>query len=85
MTSTYQTDLTHETYQGWSNHATWNVALWLSNDEGLYHMARGWARHGYKSLSHQLVEAWGQYTPDGVDWQDNDLNLVELDEMLEEM
>jgi hypothetical protein len=24
-------------YQGWENHATWNVNLWLNNDEGTYH------------------------------------------------
>lgn len=24
-------------YQGWKNWETWNLALWLGNDEGLYH------------------------------------------------
>ena len=84
MTSTYQTDLTHETYNGWSKYQTWNVALWLGNDEGLYHLARGWAEHGYKSLSHMLIEMMPA-TPDGVKWNDSNLNICELDEMLTDM
>jgi hypothetical protein len=28
--------MTDTTYQGWSNRATWNVALWLNNDYSLY-------------------------------------------------
>ena len=28
------------TYNGWTNYETWNVALWLGNDEGLYRAYR---------------------------------------------
>ena len=84
MTSTYQTQLTDETFNGWTNYETWNVALWLGNDEGLYRMACEWAEHGYKSLSHQLMELMPS-TPDGVAWNDSSLNICELNEMLSEM
>ena len=35
-------------YNGWTNYETWNVALWLDNDQGTYEMMREWA-----------VEVWG--------------------------
>ena len=76
--------MTDTTYNGWTNYETWNVALWIGNDEFLYNEARNWAQHGYKSFSHQLVEMMGQTTPDGVDWQDNDLDVDELNEMMSE-
>lgn len=30
-------------YQGWENYETWNVALWLNNEEGNYKYWRGMA------------------------------------------
>ena len=84
MTTTFQTNLTDTTYNGWTNYETWNVALWLGNDEGLYNLARGFAEHGYKSLSHMLIEMSPE-TPDGVKWDDESLNVCELNEMLEEL
>jgi hypothetical protein len=39
-------------YQGWKNYKTWNVAMHIGNDHGLYQMARYMAEDGltYKRL-----------------------------------
>ena len=74
-----------QTYNGWANYETWNVALWLGNDEGMYTIARRYATHGYKSLSRLLVILFGHNTPDGVRWDDETLDHAELTEMLEEL
>ena len=84
MTSTYQTRIEDTTYNGWTNYETWNVALWIGNDEGLYDWARGLKKHGYKAFSRQLMDVLPE-TPDGVKWNDPAINIVELDEMMDEL
>mgnify|MGYP001274952929 FL=1 len=85
MTSTYQANLldTDTEYNGWTNYETWNAALWIGNDSGLYDIARQ-----AMDWSH-LLEIFMNYdipnTGDGVRWDDPKINAVEMDEMLEEI
>ena len=89
MTSTYQTQLTDTTYNGWTNYETWNVSLWIGNDEGLYHIAR--LCDTYEEFLNELCESLQSSllkdlsTPDGVSYKDAQLNIVELDEMIAEL
>jgi hypothetical protein len=39
MTTTFQRNALDISYNGWENYETWNVALWINNEEGLYHLA----------------------------------------------
>ena len=86
MTSTYQTRIQDTSYNGWTNYETWNVALWIQNDEGLYQWARDYRHYGYKRFAEALCEFSSfDATPDGVKWDDDSLNVCELDEMMEEL
>lgn len=68
---------------GWKNHATWNVALWIGNDEGLYGLAK---RAGtYAAFSEEMRELGSTETPDGVAWNDSALDIEALDEMISEL
>ena len=85
MTTTFQTNLTDTTYNGWTNYETWNVALWIGNDEGLYHLAR--EAKDYRTFV-DCLEACSfndAATRDGVKWNDPKVNAIELNEMLAEL
>ena len=84
MTSTYQTQLTDQTYNGWTNYETWNVALWIQNDEFMYDMAREYRHLGYKAFAEMMME-FKSSTPDDVKWDDDNLNICELNEMMEDL
>ena len=69
-------------YNGWTNYETWNVALWIQNEEPLYNMAR--QHHFYDQLL-EAIEPFTSETPDGVSWSDPAVNHSEINSMLREL
>lgn len=74
-------------YNGWANYDTWNVMLWLDNDEALYRstckyfeaVRRYRKRPTYKGLIEWLSEgSITARTPDDVLWLGDTLNYTEL-------
>jgi len=76
-------------YNGWRNYETWNISLWINNDEGLYRLAVDFMSK-YEGLQ-PYKDFIGGYdletteTPDRVDFSSTLLNYRELNEMMEEL
>ena len=86
--------LTDNTYNGWHNYSTWNVALWIGNEYPIYKDAVNYVRQcerldetvDYTQLADVIAIKYGSKTPDGVSWTDiSQLDTTELDEMLKEL
>ena len=75
------TDLPKRDYNGWSDWTTWNCALWIGNDEGLYEWAKGIRNYG------MFIELMREFdmkkTPDGAKWEEAD--FTEMQEMMDEL
>ena len=77
MTTTYQADFLDTSYNGWSNYQTFNVALWINNDEGLYHLAMDCG--DYETLVNTLYNEYGvTETKDGVKFNDPKVNVIQI-------
>ena len=86
-------------YNGWLNYETWNVALWIGNDEGLYDLARECDTYSdFVERMREIGEDCGMAapagfgmaaiyieTPDKVAWNDSGLDIPALDEMIREL
>ena len=70
-------------YNGWKNYETWNVALWIQNDEGLYNLFR--ESGSYAAGVEELREAGVIETPDKVAYNDSGLDLPALEECVKEL
>ena len=84
MTTTYQTNITDQTYNGWTNYETWNVSLWIQNDPGLYECAKHDCRH-YQDVIDLMYGCGSTETPDGVKWDSDKINHIEINEMLQDL
>lgn len=79
-----------ETYNGWKNRQTWNVALWIGNDEGLYNAAVAFVKRSkrQKGIYVRFIKAMGlehDRTPDNIAWLGSRLDYKALSEMMVEL
>ena len=71
------------TYNGWANYETWNVTLWIQNDEGLYNVAKQCAN--YQELVDLLYDCGSKETRDGVKWDDVKIDGLAVNEMMQDL
>ena len=77
---------TVETYNGWKNYETWNVALHINGEYDLCKMKEAYGLQDnatYKGFI-ELIGLNGS-TPDGIQWLDENLDYISLDEMIREV
>ena len=72
---------TPEKYNGWNDWTTWNVALWIRNDQTFYSIAKDCK--DYMDFLYEMQYMIGSFaTPDGADW--GEANIEEMNEVIEE-
>lgn len=80
-------------YNGYKNRATWNVALWLGNDYGLYSAMCNYARNTAAERGRRHVTyrdfmrrcgLQGERTPDGFKYDGKTLDYRELTAVVRE-
>lgn len=74
--------MTNETYNGWTNYQTWNVALWIQNEFRFYAVALTCG--DYREFLAAIADSdEGLTTPDGVAWFSAAINHAEINSLIE--
>lgn len=68
-------------YRGFTNYETYNVALWIGQEEELNGLAQ--ECDNYEQFLEEMSAKGMEATPDGVSFEDASLNKEELDEFIE--
>jgi hypothetical protein len=79
-----------KTYNGWPNYATWNVMLWMDNEEGAYRLYREKVqrykdkeRHfGGFAARRACEEAFGSETGDGISFTNSRIRWGKIAEAM---
>jgi hypothetical protein len=80
---------TDTTYNGWKNRQTWNVSLWINNDESLYRSAVEFMKtyKGRKPYASFIKANYMQEdrTPDNIKYISTRICYQELNDMMREL
>ena len=76
-------------YNGWKNRQTWNVALWINNEEPLYRAAVEFMQN-YNGKAPYVTfikreGLAGSRTPDNIAWDGTRLDYKALNKMMREL
>jgi hypothetical protein len=89
--------MSNDDYNGWKNYETWNVNLWIQNDEGFYnHMVQelrdildrhenDWENVSLAEVRGMVRDVIGSKTPDGVRTTDILIDWMEISDALLEL
>ena len=81
--------MTDKECNGWKNYQTWNVVLWIDNDEDLYMAARDFMEeykgsNPYRAFIQRMGMTRGR-TPDNVKWLSSFIDKNEVNEYMNEL
>ena len=83
------------TYNGYKNYETWNVSLWIGNDEFLYQTAKAcviyckspdtpWSKF-VRCMMNGTIGRHLLQTGDGVSWDNPKIDVNKMNEMMREL